>query len=600
MNDAGKKRLKFAILLILVMLLQLVAPWNPVKVSESAGDSYQIRVSTTTTTPDYFSRIQHVNYITTTDSFIVAVGSATDGEWIYAGTGYNIYDSNHKIVKSKWPTIPAGEPSSYMYCPYNPGDFPAGTYRIEATIMDAGMTPHYPVYEFTIYDTSATATPKPTTKPTATPTVTPKPTAKPTATPTPTATVLPSSTPKATTSPSTTVSPATTPEPVKVKALPGKSTGIKTVYGQAIKYKKNSTSCYTTKQYTARTLDTSAQLILPSFEMFTGGEFRTIGAEKTEDADSFIYTKEHKTLTFVSDYGAYDYMEGYINLIKECGFNVVLKDIIAGGGTDLQSYYLRYTGDKTIERDIGTVTESNVYIGGIERKFDLCVNFHAGVERTYVTLQYSKDITVDSSPIASVSNSCMLGSDFYPASNYTFFISGVGMNNYEYIDLEIKKSLAKKGATYKFSKIKNKYKSSRAINITLKNCTIMTTDGENYDLGDDVITNAKIKVLKKTKKELSLYYKVVFTFKKYATRYVYEGVASGSLKSGGGSGGGGIIPRKNACTKCFGMKHCTACGGRGGISYPTYGMGGSGWIKCSYCDGKKVCPHCGGKGEEPK
>jgi hypothetical protein len=50
------------------------------------------------------------------------------------------------------------------------------------------------------------------------------------------------------------------------------------------------------------------------------------------------------------------------------------------------------------------------------------------------------------------------------------------------------------------------------------------------------------------------------------------------------------------CTVCHGSGTCQVCFGRGGMSYATYGQGGSGWVECEGCHGSRRCKYCGGTG----
>lgn len=50
------------------------------------------------------------------------------------------------------------------------------------------------------------------------------------------------------------------------------------------------------------------------------------------------------------------------------------------------------------------------------------------------------------------------------------------------------------------------------------------------------------------------------------------------------------------CTVCHGSGICQVCYGRGGMSYATYGQGGSGWVDCESCKGNRVCKYCSGTG----
>ncbi len=49
---------------------------------------------------------------------------------------------------------------------------------------------------------------------------------------------------------------------------------------------------------------------------------------------------------------------------------------------------------------------------------------------------------------------------------------------------------------------------------------------------------------------------------------------------------------RQTCGTCHGSKICQVCFGRGGISTPTYGMGGSGWTVCKGCNGSRRCWSC--------
>lgn len=80
---------------------------------------------------------------------------------------------------------------------------------------------------------------------------------------------------------------------------------------------------------------------------------------------------------------------------------------------------------------------------------------------------------------------------------------------------------------------------------------------------------------------------------------------SGSSGNGGGSGSSGSTSL-NLCTACYGTgkcgichgtRTCQSCMGRGGMSYNTWGQGGSGWVECAGCHGSKKCKYCSGTGK---
>lgn len=48
----------------------------------------------------------------------------------------------------------------------------------------------------------------------------------------------------------------------------------------------------------------------------------------------------------------------------------------------------------------------------------------------------------------------------------------------------------------------------------------------------------------------------------------------------------------DVCSICHGSKLCQVCHGRGGMSYSTYGQGGSGWVDCTGCNGSRRCKYC--------
>ncbi len=51
------------------------------------------------------------------------------------------------------------------------------------------------------------------------------------------------------------------------------------------------------------------------------------------------------------------------------------------------------------------------------------------------------------------------------------------------------------------------------------------------------------------------------------------------------------------CYICGGSGTCQVCFGRGGVSYNTWGQGGSGWVECQGCHGNRKCKYCGGGGK---
>ena len=57
------------------------------------------------------------------------------------------------------------------------------------------------------------------------------------------------------------------------------------------------------------------------------------------------------------------------------------------------------------------------------------------------------------------------------------------------------------------------------------------------------------------------------------------------------------MPTPSVCTICNGSGICKVCFGRGGMSYTTYGQGGSGWVDCAGCKGSRKCQYCGGTGK---
>ena len=51
------------------------------------------------------------------------------------------------------------------------------------------------------------------------------------------------------------------------------------------------------------------------------------------------------------------------------------------------------------------------------------------------------------------------------------------------------------------------------------------------------------------------------------------------------------------CYICGGSGTCQVCFGRGGVSYNTWGQGGSGWVECQGCHGDRRCKYCSGNGK---
>ncbi len=81
-------------------------------------------------------------------------------------------------------------------------------------------------------------------------------------------------------------------------------------------------------------------------------------------------------------------------------------------------------------------------------------------------------------------------------------------------------------------------------------------------------------------------------------------LAAGSQGSPSGSN---LCPACNGtgkCCICHGSTTCQSCYGRGGVSYNTWGQGGSGWVTCTGCNGtgqckycyRGICDSCGGSG----
>lgn len=67
--------------------------------------------------------------------------------------------------------------------------------------------------------------------------------------------------------------------------------------------------------------------------------------------------------------------------------------------------------------------------------------------------------------------------------------------------------------------------------------------------------------------------------------------------SQGSSSGNNLCPACNGtgnCCICHGSTTCQSCYGRGGVSYNTWGQGGSGWVTCSGCNGTGRCKYCNG------
>ncbi len=82
-----------------------------------------------------------------------------------------------------------------------------------------------------------------------------------------------------------------------------------------------------------------------------------------------------------------------------------------------------------------------------------------------------------------------------------------------------------------------------------------------------------------------------------------SGSSGSSSGSGSGSSGGSSLPMiqtclvcggTGLCNMCNGTNLCQVCHGRGGMSVPTYGMGGDDWVVCQGCHGSRTCEYCNG------
>lgn len=81
---------------------------------------------------------------------------------------------------------------------------------------------------------------------------------------------------------------------------------------------------------------------------------------------------------------------------------------------------------------------------------------------------------------------------------------------------------------------------------------------------------------------------------------------SSENKNTGNSGSSGNAVSLDLCMTCYGSgrcgichgtRTCQSCAGRGGMSYNTWGQGGSGWVDCAGCHGSKKCKYCSGTGK---
>ena len=190
-----------------------------------------------------------------------------------------------------------------------------------------------------------------------------------------------------------------------------------------------------------------------------------------------------------------------------------------------------------------------------------------------------------------------IGSEYYAASNHTFFVCGGNMTIGEFIDLEVNESRLKKGNEITYSDlVKESTKKDGTCKMILNN-TYRVGNVSNHSPSSDNVLDASIKVLAADSSGIALYYYMKVGGHDSHT-YVFEGIASVDPATGSSGLKTPATVELDVCDYCYGDKVCPVCHGRKGLSYTTWGQGGSGWVDCAGCGGSGKCKKCGGDGKK--
>lgn len=411
---------------------------------------------------------------------------------------------------------------------------------------------------------------------------------------------VPSTDAPSTDAPSTDVPSSDAPPTDETK--PVSEYSVKASDGTTITAKRGQTAIHSYQSYPGKNRS-DIKMYLPNFESYTGGEFVVHSEEKYQDEWSMGYRYDglngyvpvpcYRT-DYIMPFGdGIEWMDEYKTMLTGLGFKVTETET----GPLSEEYYLRYQGPESITGDICCTYNS---MAGICIKYDMYISVvQIGTNATMVTFEYPVEFGFEMDSVKAITQDTSVASTYFPAGNRTFFAFGGNMTVGEYVGIEVNKSKLKKGAVFTHSDLaKESEKEDGNCKLVLKNTYRVSQECTNLYPSSDKVEDAEIKVLAADSKNVAFYFKMKFVGHASHT-FVFEGIASGvpadvpvdSVK----------VPAKvtlhDVCTKCYGKKLCPVCHGKKGMSYNTWGQGGSGWVNCAGCKGTGKCWKCGGSGK---
>ena len=384
-------------------------------------------------------------------------------------------------------------------------------------------------------------------------------------------------------------------------AKPVSGYSVKASDGTIITAERGQTAIHSCQSYPGNTRS-DIKIHLPNFESYTGGEFVVHSEEEYQDEwsmgffydglNGYVPVPCYRT-DYIMPFGdGIEWMDEYKTMLTELGFKVTETET----GPLSEEYYLRYQGPESITGDICCTYNSRA---GICIKYDMYISIvQIGTNATMVTFEYPVELGFEMDSVKTITQDTSVASTYFSASNRTFFAFGGNMTVGEYIGIEVNKSKLKKGAVFTHSDLaKESEKEDGNCKLVLKN-TYRLGECTNLYPSSDKVEDAEIKVLAADSKNVAFYFKIKFVGRASHT-FVFEGIASGVPADV--SAASVTVPANvtlhDVCTKCYGKKLCPVCHGRKGMSYNTWGQGGSGWVNCAGCKGTGKCWKCGGSGK---
>lgn len=377
---------------------------------------------------------------------------------------------------------------------------------------------------------------------------------------------------------------------------------VKASDGTTITAKRGQTAIHSYQSYPGKSRS-DIKIHLPNFESYTGGEFVTHSEEKYQDEWSMGFYYDGLNgyapvlcykASYIMPFG-YDikWLDEYRTMLTELDFKVIETET----GPLSEEYYLRYKGSESITGDICCTYNSRA---GMCIKYDMYISIvQIGTNATMVTFEYPVELGFEMDSVKAITQDTSVASTYFPASNRTFFAFGGNMTVGEYVGIEVNKSKLKKGAVFTHSDLaKESEKEDGNCKLVLKNTYRVSQECTNLYPSSDKVEDAEIKVLAADSKNVAFYFKMKFVGRASHT-FVFEGIASGvpSDVSPDSVKVPAKVTLRDVCTKCYGKKLCPVCHGKKGMSYNTWGQGGSGWVKCAGCKGTGKCWKCGGSGK---